>query len=867
MKIRFDAGQPYQLEAIQAVVDLFEGQPASADAFDLPGGDDQMPGFVMPGFGNRLLVGEEALLANLNTVQRRNGINASENLAGPHFSVEMETGTGKTYIYLRTIFELHRTYGFSKFVIVVPSVAIREGVLASLRLMREHFAALYGNTPLDAWVYDAKQVSRLRQFAGSSQLQVLVINIDAFNKQANNVIHQESDRMSGYRPIAFIRQACPIAILDEPQNMESENAQQAIASLNPLCTLRYSATHRNAYNLVYRLDPVRAYDLGLVKRIEVDSVLEEPDFNRPFLSLKKITAGARTLTAKVELDIDTPQGVKRKIVTVKPDSDLQVLAAGREHYTGYRVSEIRNDAVIFANGLRLQVGETRENARDDIMRAQIRNTIRAHFEKELKVLALPPDQRMKILSLFFIDRVAHYHEPDGKIRRWFRDEYTRLAASPEFAALNPPPVEVVHNGYFAVSKDRTPKDTSGGTQADDDAYELIMRNKERLLQLEEPLRFLFSHSALREGWDNPNVFQICTLADSVSEIRKRQEIGRGLRLPVMASGERCFDTSINKLTVVANESYEDFARKLQAEIQEDTGHIFGKDRLANKRSRKRVRLRKHWQTEEFLALWEKIRPRTRYRVKFDTTELIKRAAMAVRYMKEVRAAKLVNRRAALDITDDGIDTRIVLASDVSLDYRTTRIPDLVGWLQRETELTRGTLAAILRDSGRLGDVAINPQQFLDQAVVAIRDTMQLLMVEGIEYELVGDWYELDIFRDGETDSYENRVVPVEHSVYDGVEFDSEVERQFAVNLDHNPDIRLFVKLPRGFKVNTPLGTYNPDWAIVKHHDRTIYMVRETKSALGVLNLRPGEAARIACGKAHFGTLGVDFKPVTSANDV
>ncbi len=866
MEIRFDASQSYQLDAIQAAVDLFEGQPHAEHRFDVPELAGDMPGLAGAGFGNRLLLGDDALLANLQGIQQRHGLPADDHLASTDFSVEMETGTGKTYIYLRSIFELHRAYGFSKFVIVVPSVAIREGVLTSLRLMREHFDALYDKPPYDCWVYDAKQVSRLRQFATSSQLQILVINIDAFNKQANNVIHQEHDRLSG-KPIALIQQACPITILDEPQNMESEKSREAIASLNPLCTLRYSATHRNAYHLIYRLDPVRAYELGLVKRIEVDSVLEEADFNRPYLALHSIKRGARTLTARMELDVDTPTGVKRKSVTLKADSDLQEMANGREQYAGYRVIEIQSEAVLFGNGMRIGLGETVGNARDDIMRVQVRNTIRTHFEKELRQQALPAERRMKVLSLFFIDKVAHYHDADGKIRRWFIEEYQAISRDPAFAALQPLPVEQVHNGYFAVSRDSTPKDTSGTTQADNDAYELIMRDKERLLQPQEPLRFIFSHSALREGWDNPNVFQICTLAEAKSDIRKRQEIGRGLRLPVMANGERCFDSALNRLTVIANESYEDFACRLQTEIEEETGIAFGANRIANRRKRRPVRLKKHWQTEEFMALWERIRPRTRYCVRFDSKTLVKKAAEAMQGMPAIRAPRLVNRRAELALDHDGIETRLLRDRYENLDHRPVRIPDLLGWLQRETELTRGTLAAVLQGSGRLADAAVNPQQFLDETLKVIRDTLRELMVDGIEYELVGDWYELDIFRDGETDSYEERVMSVSNSIYDGVEFDSEVEHRFAERLDNNPDIRLFVKLPSGFVINTPLGTYNPDWAIVKHADQTIYMVRETKAATGKLDLRGAEHLKIRCGKKHFGKLGVDFNAVTDASQV
>lgn len=869
MKIRFDDRQAYQLDAVQAVVDLFEGQPLAESRFELHAGSEGSLGFSELGFGNQLRLREEAVLANLHIVQKRNGLPLSDVLLGHNFAVEMETGTGKTYVYLRTLFELHRTYGFSKFVIVVPSVAIREGVLTSLRLMREHFDELFGRPAHDSWVYDARNVSRLRQFATASSLQILVMNIDAFNKQASNVIHNEQDRLSGYRPIEFVQAACPIVIMDEPQNMESEAARKAIDSLNPLCTLRYSATHRNVWNLVYRLDPVRAYDLGLVKRIEVDSVLDEPDFNRPYLALKDIRATKTTLTARLELDVDSQNGVKRKTITVRHGDDLQVLAAGRSHYAGYVVSEISTEGVRFTNGMRIGKGEVSSVARDDVMRVQIRNTIREHFDKELRIAALPAEQRMKVLSLFFIDRVANYHEADGKIRRWFVEEYQHISAAPAYASLKPLSVERVHNGYFAVAKDKAPKDTNGNTQADDEAYELIMRDKERLLQPDEPLRFIFSHSALREGWDNPNVFQICTLAEAKSDIRKRQEIGRGLRLPVMISGERCIDRNLNKLTVIANESYEDFARQLQTEILEDTGMALGDGRIGNKRHRRPIRLKKNWQTEEFMALWQRIRPQTRYKVTFSTKDLIQQTAEALREQPPLQAPRIVSRKAGISMSaETGVTTDIHSIRLDNVDYANSRIPDLLGYLQRETELTRHTIAAILRASGRLGSVVINPQQFLDQALAVMRDTMKAMMVNGIEYEeIAGKIYEMHIFEEAQADAYDEYVQPVEKSIFNAIEYDSEVEKNFAIELDARPDVRLFLKLPSSFVVQTPLGTYNPDWAIVKEGDSRIYLVRETKAGLGKMELRGGEEAKIRCGKAHFKALGVDFQPVTSASQV
>lgn len=873
MKIRFDANQQYQLDAIDAVVDLFEGQPLASGTFEmrLESGFDAGGLFTELGVGNRLATGPERIHANVRRVQKRNGLPETQDPAGMNFSVEMETGTGKTYIYLRTIFELHARYGFGKFIIVVPSVAIREGVMASLRMTQDHFEALYGTVPLDTWVYDSRQVSRLRQFAGATTLQVLVINIDAFNKPSNNVIHRENDRLSGRKPIDFIQAACPIVVMDEPQNMEGEQAQAAIASLNPLCTLRYSATHRNRYNLIYRLDPVRAYDLRLVKRIEVDSVLDQPDFNQPFIRVESIHATATRVTARLSIDVTTKTGTKRKKIAVSRNgADLFEESGGRANYRGYVVDVIHagEQSISFTNGVTLQVGQVHGGRTDEVMRVQIRETVREHFEKELRVTrGLPPGQRLKVLSLFFIDRVANYADEEGRIRAWFVEAYNAIAAQPKYRELDPLPVDKVHNGYFAQAKG-VPKDTRGDTAADDEAYELIMRDKERLLSPDEPLRFIFSHSALREGWDNPNVFQICTLNETRSEIRKRQEIGRGLRLPVMESGERCFDPNINRLTVVANESYDDFARKLQTEIEEECGVEF-RGRIANKRERRTAKLRAGWQLDEgFRALWERIRHKTRYAVDYEPEALIRSASDRLRGMEPIEPARILVQKAVVQVGEEGLKTSLLTSRQVAADYTATRIPDILGYLQGKTELTRSTLAEILTRSGRLGEVKRNPQQFLDQALGAIQAELHELMIGGIKYERInGQAYEMLLFEQREIAGYLANMVEVENSIYDLVPWESEVELKFAEAMSTRTDIRLFIKLPSWFQVETPIGTYNPDWAIVRHDDEKVYLVRETKSTKEQLKLRGSEWAKIQCGRAHFGALGVDFGHVVSADEV
>ncbi len=878
MKLHFDAQQSYQLDAIHAVVDLFAGQPAAAGTFEWQINALEPELLDSLGTANALALSDARLLANLRAVQERNGLTSSEALAtddvlgGRNFSVEMETGTGKTYVYLRTIHELHRAYGWKKFVIVVPSVPIREGVTQSFEAMAEHFASIYGRVPLDHWVYDSGQVSRLRHFALSNQLQVLVMNIQAFDKKAVAVVHQESDFMQGRRPIEFIQQSQPVVIMDEPQNMESENARKAIASLHPLVTLRYSATHRNIHNLVYRLDPVRAYDLGLVKRIEVDSVLDGSDFNRPYVALESVTASRTGLVARLKIDVQQAGGVQRRMVTVRRnDADLFNLAGRREVYRGYTVTEINAESgfVSFGNGVIIRTGERQGGHDDAVLRVQIEETIREHFRKERALQARPPGERIKVLSLFFIDRVANYAPADGKLRRWFEDSYRALAATPEFATMNLLPVESVHNGYFARDKEG-PKDSSEGksTKADDEAYQLIMREKERLLAPDEPLRFIFSHSALREGWDNPNVFQICTLREGQSEMRKRQEIGRGLRLARMENGFRCDDPKINRLTLIANESFADFARQLQTEFEEECGVSF-KDRIVNKRERRKVALSKErYISNEFQELWERISQKTRYQVDFPTEVLIAKAVAVFKDEPDVTTLQISITKSQVEFSAAGVEEERRATRRTALaDYRPL-LPDIIGYLQRETELTRSTLAEILMQSERVQQALKNPQEFMEQAASCIQHAKRELMVEGIKYErITGQCYEMQLFENEEIESYLSRLLAVQKSIHEAIEWDSDVERKFAQEMEADEDIRLFVKLPRWFKVETPLGGYNPDWAIVRERDGRVYLVAETKGTTDIKTLSSKEALRIKCGKRHFeDCLQVPYKVATTLQD-
>jgi len=909
MKIKFDASQQYQLDAIQSVVNLFNGQPMAGQEFRINSvfGSLSMPHSAL-GFGNRLILSDAKLLENLHAVQAKNGLNLSEKLLGesveydaqnleyrltsnarengwcvPHFSVEMETGTGKTYVYLRSIFELHKNYGFTKFIIVVPTVAIREGVKASIDLTAEHFKTLYDNTPLNHWIYDSKYASRLRDYAASNQIQILIINIDAFNKKDIAVIHNERDQTSGRKPIEFIQACNPIVIIDEPQNMESEIARRAITSLNPLCTLRYSATHLNPYNVVYRLGPVKAYDLGLVKRIEVNSILEESNFSKPFIHVQSIQNTSKNkIVAKLIVDVEEKLGPQRKTIKVEKRGDDLHQLTKREAYKGYFVEEIRTDYKIisFSNGVTLTEGQIHGERIDDRLRIQIKETVKEHFEKELYISKLSESQRLKVLSLFFIDRVSNYRLDNGgkgKIALWFEEAYEELRHHDRYKFLDLPSVDKVHDGYFAQDKKGNYKDSRETTenQEDRDTYVVIMKDKMRLLSFAEPLKFIFSHSALREGWDNPNVFQICTLNETRSEFKKRQEIGRGLRLPVRVNGERCFDNVINRLTVIANESYDDFARNLQTEIEKETGEKF-EGRIRNVRSRRRVQLKKGWRLDQnFVEIWNRIKHKTRYAVRYSTEELIEKSAKELSKSKPISTPKFTIRKSEIITTKSGLETELRSAREEFIEYFHTQVPDLIGYLQSKTELTRGTLAKIIIESGRISEIHKNPQKFLEQALEAIQRTLRKLMVDGIKYEKIdGDEYAMMLFEEHyehkEIYSYLDRLIAVDHSIVNYLEYESEIEKNFAEALDKRSDIKLFFKLPRWFFVKTPLGNYNPDWAIVKEEQGKffkLYLVRETKGKTSKSELRSSEEMKIDCGSAHFKELNVDFGWIENAEQI
>ena len=831
------------------------------------------------GLGNRLTLSEEQILENIKTIQQRNEIKDKvPELQGMNFSVEMETGTGKTYVYLRTIYELNKLYGFKKFVIVVPSIAIREGVLKNLLITNDHFQSLYDKAAINFDIYDSKKVSHLRWFASTNTIQILILNIDSFAKD-ENIINKPNDKLTGKKPIEFIQSTQPIVIVDEPQNMETEIRKKAIENLNPLCTLRYSATHTNLYNLMYSLNPVKAYDLGLVKQIEVDSVVSENAMNDAFVQVEKIQpSGKNKIIAKLKIDVNTAKGVVRKSITVDRDKyDLYKLSGERDIYQDLKVTEIdlSNQVVSLSNGQMLAVGETQGGLNDEVLRYMVQKTVEEHLKKE----KFYKPKGIKVLTLFFIDKVKNYRDYDasgnslkGKFAKWFEEIYQSEIRKPAFSSLIPYSADEIHNGYFSQDNKGRIKDTGGETQADDDTYKLIMQDKEKLLDINTPLRFIFSHSALREGWDNPNVFQICTLNETKSEIKKRQEIGRGLRLCVNQEGQRIHDRNTNKLTVVANERYEDFAKTLQKEIEDDCGVKFG-NRIKNKAERKKVNYRKGFEADpKFLQIWEKIRRKTKYSVSYQTSDLITLAGKAVKDMPETIKPTVRSTKQKVLITDEGVSGQLL--SDSALNDYGSRIeiPDLLAYIQSKTELTRDTILQILKKSGRISDVLINPQMFMDNTTNAIKCVLYDLMIDGIKYESIGSKiYEMTLFNDEDfeiyLDNFTHSVTDPNKTIYENyIPLDSGVENQFAKDCETSENIDFYFKLPNWFKIPTPIGNYNPDWAVVFKGEKRIYFVAETKSE--GQELLKSEKQKIKCGKEHFKEFAeVVYKQVSSVKSL
>ena len=973
MKLHFEPNLDYQRHAIEAVCDLFRGQEICRTEFTVTRdalGLHYLPGMSNDlGIGNRLQLLPDQLEENLRKVQLRNGLPNSGAVAENNldFTVEMETGTGKTYVYLRTMFELNKRYGFTKFVIVVPSIAIKEGVYKSLQITEDHFKGLYAGVPFDYFLYDSAKLGQVRNFATSSHIQIMVVTVGAINKKDVNNLYGKgaNEQTGGEKPIDLIRATRPIIIVDEPQSVDGGlegRGREALTSMNPLCTLRYSATHVDKHHMVYRLDAVDAYEQKLVKQIEVASAVIESAYNRPYLRLIKPQTKRGTVSAQVEVDVKDGEGVERKAVTVFDGDDLEMVT-GRAIYEDCRIGEIRAQKGNEYLELRYSGGEVilrPGEAHGDVdalavQRQMIRRTIREHLDKEKRLRPLG----IKVLSLFFIDEVARYRSYDaagnsikGDYARIFEEEYQRAARLPDYNTLFKEvdlttAAQDVHNGYFSIDKKGGWTDTEENNQTNRDsaerAYNLIMKDKEKLLSFDTSLKFIFSHSALKEGWDNPNVFQICTLRDIRTERERRQTIGRGLRLCVNQDGQRQRGFELNTLTVVATEHYEEFADNLQKEIERETGIRFGvvekhqfasmaiKDaqgqdtplgfdrsetiwdhlkkegyidargkiqdtlktalkndtftvpaefaeqraaigyllqKLAGRLEVKNADERRPvlprqaiLHSPDFKALWDRIKHQTTYRVHFDNEKLVDACIGALQKAPPIPRARLQWRKADIEIRDSGVEAKERSgAATVMLDETFEHLPDVLTDLQDRTQLTRRSLYRILVESRRLDEFKRNPQAFIEIASEAINRCKRLAVVDGIKYQRIGDhaYYAQELFEEKELSGYLKNMREATKSIYEKVVYDSAPEAEFADELERNSAIKLYAKLPGWFQVPTPLGSYNPDWAVLVEVDdqEKLYFVVETKSELYADEFRDRERAKMDCGKAHFEALSV-----------
>lgn len=993
LKFRYSADQSHQLEALNAVCDLFRGQEFYDSRFtvdaDRPG-DLQLDVPVTPGYANGLRISERQLEQNLHAVQENNNLPPTRDLTDGRlrdFTVEMETGTGKTYVYTRTIYELNKRYGLTKFVIVVPSVAIREGVKKSFESTKEHFNTLYDGASLDSFMYDSNNLGNVYNFAVSSSIQVMIINIAAFNKEieddekkgVTNIFYRPSEKLiGGSSPQELVSQCRPIVIIDEPQSVDnSAKAKTAIRNLNPLFVLRYSATHKQILNMVYRLGPVEAFQQNLVKGIVVDSVQSGADMNGSYVRLDSVDA-SNGFSAHVTIDVRKKRGVgqDRKRVKVRTGNDLyQKSNENADYEGGWIVQNIGadpgNEFVLFQNGTYLELGEAvGDVAAEAVKRAQIARTIEDHLDRQLRLY----HEHIKVLSLFFIDKVEKYrlYEPEvhnGEYADIFEEEYRKIANREDWVRRYekagvplPRDPRPLHQGYFAADGKGKFKNSRGSanTSADTSAFELIMRKKETLVSLpdgkdpDKDVSFIFSHSALKEGWDNPNVFQICTLVETKDTLTKRQKIGRGLRLPVNQDGERCLDPKVNELTVISNESYDEFARGLQKEF-EDEGVKFGiltpqsftnlilrdsngnEERCGYERSNElftslvdsglvtekgeitpdlklaaeqenvplpaeleriddmqeqvsgiilhkaqklQIRDKKNEVTVElekdvtadpaFQALWERIRQTTRFEMHIDTEELIAKAVEGIRRMPAIRPVELMASRAGINIDDTGVgvDADSIHTSLVNVDgVRSYDLPDPISELQDAVGLTRSTIARILQESDYYEQFRTDPMTYLTQVAAKIEEAKTDVVTKGIKYTRLPEsqWYTMDILAVSDLRAYlgQNAWRPANHkSLYSYVVYDSStVEQPYAVALDRADMVKVFAKLPDKFKIDTPLGSYNPDWAYVEEvdgHER-VYFVTETKGKPRGMNRR-AEEMKINCAEKHFEALnlGAEF---------
>ena len=988
MKLKFKK-QSYQTNAVEAVADCFAGQPKREGlnyrmdpgrAMDASG--QAVAALETAGFKNAdLALTPSQMLENIHAVQRRQNLPLSAALVKTkvcdiNLDVEMETGTGKTYCYVKSMFELNARYGWSKFIVVVPSIAIREGVHKSLEITAEHFLDDYKKRAR-FFIYNSKQLHNLESFSSDAGINVMVINVQAFNATGKDArrIYEELDDFQSRRPIDVISANRPIMFLDEPQKMEGAKTLDSLANFKPLAVLRYSATHKTTHNKIHRLDALDAYNQKLVKKIAVRGIsVKGLTGTNAYLYLESIEVSTSAPVARVEIEIKQNNGIKRVLRKLSRNDNLFDISGDLEQYRGFVVSDISalTNTVTFTNGQELTAGEaTGDVSEPALRRIQIREAIKAHFEKEQSLFS----QGIKVLSLFFIDTVSKYRSYDeageqpGEYAQIFEEEYNLQLA--EVQTLDDTPYNrylkgiattKTHNGYFSIDKKTKrmidPETGKKSTETDDvDAYDLILKDKERLLSFDEPVRFIFSHSALREGWDNPNVFVICTLKHSDNTVSRRQEVGRGLRLSVNQHGDRMDNPAtvhqVNVLTVVASESYKDFVTALQRDISEGLSerprvadesyftakvlkttagdvevtpqlakqiykyllkndYTDDKDKISeayheakkegtlaalppelelhadavfalidsvfsdaklplpeDDRKAKTNPLNANFEKSEFKALWNRINRKAAYTVEFETPELVTKCVKALEAELKVSPMQytLITGEQLESATYDGIrQGESFKVTESTTDYSANSAHsavryDLIGRLAGETQLTRATVASILQGINKavFSQYRTNPEDFMQKAARLMNEQKATVIVEHIAYDPTGDTHTMDIFTQDKPKEDFSKAVKANHHIYDYVFTDSKNERDFVRELDASTEVVVYAKLPRGFFIPTPVGNYNPDWAIafqegkVKH----VYFVAETKGSMSSMDLRKIEESKIECARKFFAKITSD----------
>lgn len=920
MKLQFKR-QQFQADAAKAVVDVFAGQPYQTPSYRMDHGSDCYQVTMteeqdFTGWPNAdIMLPDGMILEHLNRVQRDNRIPLSQKLEGRfNLSIEMETGVGKTYTYIKTMYELNRQYGWSKFIVVVPSIAVREGVYKSFQVTQDHFTEEYGKK-IRFFIYNSSQLSQINGFASDSGINVMIINSQAFNArgQAARRIYMKLDELRSRRPIDIIAKTNPIVIIDEPQSVEGKQTKKNLKAFNPLMTLRYSATHKrdSIYNMVYCLDAMEAYNKRLVKKIAVKGITEiGTEATGSYVYLESVNLSKSAPTATLQFDFKGASGIRKKSRKAGIGFNLYRHSGELSEYeNGFIVKDIdgRDNSVEFINGIKIYAGDVIGRVNEaQLRRIQIRETILSHIDRERQLFY----KGIKVLSLFFIDEVAHYKEYDsagqaqnGIFARMFEEEYQDIISSLQDHGddgyrkyLDSIPACRTHAGYFSIDKKGrmvNSKVTGKESASDDiDAYDLIMKNKELLLERDpdrSPVRFIFSHSALREGWDNPNVFQICTLKQSSSEVRKRQEVGRGLRLCVNQDGERMDENilgsdvhNINVLTVIASESYDSFAKGLQTELAEAAADrprkvtpelldsVYDSWIMQPENARGgNVEVKadqKKLNSREFRDLWSKINTKSAYTVDFDTDELVKNAVSALNErLKVFRVFFKVESGQMRDIKSrDGLLLGESMVRGASTNYTLQAGPeanhhvkyDLVGNVVDKTGLTRKAVIQILTGIKKdaFDQFKKNPEEFIIKASAIINDQKAAAVMEHVAYKALDEKYDTDIFlKPSAWGKLGINAMKANKHLYDHVVCDSQNEMAFAKRLDQAREVAVYVKLPKSFFISTPAGRYSPDWAIAfkdgtgKHR----HFIAETKGTMDDKDQRLLEKAKIHCAREHF----------------